>query len=352
MAEENDQPSGVREMRQERQALADLGAALPGTGLAGYAEQFGEATDWPADLRDAPVILDTDIGGDPDDALAVAAAARTLPQFALLLTADETGPRFGRGQRARFARWLLDALGRGDVAVAEGLAVGDTPYYCVEDLTPDAMERQPNDVVAAVRVVCAATDGPVRWVGMGPVGNLAQVIEQAPELARRLRVTQMGGALDYRHPDRAEHNIRLNVPAAHRVLAAIAARALPAAELVTSDVTWTPQIAVNAQSPLYRALAVPDAPLWATILLQHLHRWFERFHPDTLQHDALTLSAAMELPFVLSADARVQMDEIGRLSRAEDGVPLRLSVSARYQPFMQWLTRTLDPAASTTTAAR
>jgi hypothetical protein len=61
----------------------------------------------PATPHDA-VVVDTDIGGDPDDALALAAAARAVPGLSLVVTTDETGAGQGYGQRARFARHLLD----------------------------------------------------------------------------------------------------------------------------------------------------------------------------------------------------------------------------------------------------
>ncbi|WP_239029110.1 nucleoside hydrolase [Pseudonocardia acidicola] len=299
----------------------------------------------PEDLREAPIIIDTDIGGDADDALAVAAAARHQPRLALVLTCDETRPPVGHGQRARFARFLLDALGRTDVAVAAGPAVWDTRYYCVDGLTPDPVPLAPDDVVAAVRAACAGTEGPVRWVGMGPLTNLAHLIEVAPELVGRLRVTQMGGALNYRHPDRAEHNIRLDVAAAHRVLAAVAAGELRAPEFIASDVTFTPALQVTAEHPIYRALAAPAAPPWASILVAHLDRWYAGWHPATIQHDALTLSAALGLPFVDSAPVAVALDAIGRMSEdPADGVPLRLSRAADHPAFMTWLGRALDPA--------
>jgi hypothetical protein len=62
-----------------------------------------------------PVILDADIGGEPDDAMALVIAARELPELTLVLTSDEMS-----GQRARFlsqdidypafARWLQARL--------------------------------------------------------------------------------------------------------------------------------------------------------------------------------------------------------------------------------------------------
>lgn len=64
-----------------------------------------------------PLILDTDIGGDPDDAIAVALAARRFPERALVITTDEH-----RGGRARFARQFLDLLGRPEVVPSKNLS--------------------------------------------------------------------------------------------------------------------------------------------------------------------------------------------------------------------------------------
>ena len=58
----------------------------------------------------APMIIDTDIGGDPDDTVAVVAAGLRVPELALVVTSDEYG-----GERARFVRYLLDLVGRQDV---------------------------------------------------------------------------------------------------------------------------------------------------------------------------------------------------------------------------------------------
>ena len=165
-----------------------------------------------------PVVLDTDIGGDADDALALTAAARSVPGLAAVVTGDEIA-----GQRARFARHLLDLLGRPDVVTVAGADLGSTRYFVVEGLVPDDVPAQRANMVDVVREVCARTDGPVRWVGMGPLTNLARITVEAPDIAARLQVTQMGGALRYRHPDRAEHNVHQDVTAAQIVFAAVAA---------------------------------------------------------------------------------------------------------------------------------
>jgi inosine-uridine nucleoside N-ribohydrolase len=328
----------AEELQRHWRAMTDLGSALPGTGLAALGKELAASGQWPEDLGKSPMIIDTDIGGDADDALAVAAAARRVPELALVLTGDEV-----RGERARFARHLLDLLGRHDIATVAGAAVGASRYYCVDGLVPLSVSVQSTDLIGAVRRVCDATDGPVRWVGMAPMTNLARLLAEAPDLASRLRVTQMGGALRYRDPERAEHNVRLDVPAAAAVLGAVADGRLATPEFIASEVTFTPRMEITGRSPLYTHLRSADAPEWAQLLADHLDRWFRDFFPGSIQHDALTLTAALDLPFVDSDRMRIVMDGIGRTTRAagQEGAPLRWSIAAEYEPFMAWLTSAL-----------
>ena len=152
----------------------------------------------------SPLIIDTDAGTDPDDAVALLVAARAEPTLGLVLTNDEHG-----GERARFVRHLLDLADRTDVPVARGADLPGAPALVVSHLIPADIPIQPDDVHGAVmRVVDGSGGEPVRWLGIGAMTNLAAVLSTAPVLAGRLRVTQMGGALNYRDPDRAEHNFR------------------------------------------------------------------------------------------------------------------------------------------------
>lgn len=282
-------------------------------------------------VQGAPMIIDTDIGGDPDDAIAVTCAARNLPELAAVVTTDEF-----HGQRARFARHLLDLNNRADVPVTAGADLGNTRYHAADGLTPDHIPEQPTDLLHTVRSICASTDRPVRWVGMGPMSNLSRVLRAAPELSDRLVITQMGGALSYRNPDRAEHNFRLDPDAARHVVAN--AHDLL---LVISDVTFTDETAIDAASPTYHNLAADAAPDWARLLHAHLDQWFTRMHPASMQHDPLALSAALQLPFVdfsrhgitLAADARMIADG--------DGHPIWITTRADYPAFRNWLDKQL-----------
>lgn len=277
-----------------------------------------------------PLVIDTDIGGDGDDAIAVTVAALRLPELTLVITTDEH-----HGQRARFARHLLDLIGRDDVAVVAGADLGNDRYLSFRGLVPETVAAQCNDVATAVRAVGA--QGPIRWVGIGPLSNLARVLEGNPDLGTRLHVTQMGGALAYRHPDRAEHNFRVD-PRAVGVLGKLA----HVPQLVPSDVTFRSELEITASSWLYRRFAAPDAPEWARLLRAHLDQWFERFHPATLQHDALTLAGAFDHPAIEFTSERIRLDEAGRMSKDPQGLPVRLASTVDYASFMSWLARQLS----------
>ena len=278
-----------------------------------------------------PMVIDSDNGGDPDDAVTVTCAA-WLPELAAVITADEI-----RGQRAQFTRHQLNLLGRPEVPVTAGADLGNTRYWVMQGFTPTSIAAQPGDVVDTVLRVCASTSGPVRWVGCGPLTNLAYVLRVAPDLADRLVITQMGGAIHYRDPAKAEHNFRLDPDAARYVLAR--ARHLT---LVLSDVTFTPEIALYPGHPLVQRLATPHAPPWARLLAEHIDRWAIGFGYTSKMHDPLTLSVALGLGFVHLEDRPVVVAEDGRMSLDPTaGRVVRVSTRADYSAFMGWLTTQL-----------
>lgn len=330
----------------EHDPVADWKVITSFAGSGGPLGQIAEAVraagpppSGPSAALRAPLIIDTDLGGDPDDAVAVAVAALRVPQLALVITTDEVG-----GERARLARHLLDLAGRPEVPVAAGADLGGRRYFCADGLVPQSVPFQADDVSAAVRTVTsAAGGGPVRWLGIGPMTNLARLTETDADATARLVVTQMGGALAYRDPARAEHNIRRDPAAAISVLTGM--RVLT---LVPSDVTFTEATHISADSPIGRSLADSAAPPWARLLSRHLDRWFERFYPATMQHDGLALASALGHPAVDYGDITVTIAADGRMTATPQGTSLRIAIRADYRGFMWWLGQQLEWAAQGT----
>lgn len=281
----------------------------------------------------APMIIDTDLGGDPDDAVALVVAARRVPELRLVVTSDEYG-----GERARLVRYLLDLVGRRDVRVVAGSDLGNSRMWVMDGVCPAEVPRQDTDVVGVIDEVCAGIEGRIRWVGMGPLSNLARLQREEPLLLPRFAVTQMGGAINYRDPSRAEHNFRVDPAAAIRMLPELG---LWNPTFVVSDVTFDPAMEITRESALYQRWARPNALPWERVLREHFDRWMAKY-PGSMQHDALTLAAAMLWPGVRFVREHVALDDLARMSLYADGTEIAMSVSADYPAFMEWLSQALS----------
>jgi pyrimidine-specific ribonucleoside hydrolase len=261
-------------------------------------------------LETLPVILDTEIGGEPDDAMALVIAARELPELALVITSDELG-----GQRARFARYLLDSAGRADVAVVAGHQLSATPPYFADRLVPDWVAPASTDVARAVAEVCARSGGAARWIGLGPLSNLAGLLAREPGLGRRLFVTQLTGTWSGSGQALPPRNFRLDPAAARQVLAH--ARHL---RLVNYALPAGQQAQLTATSPAIRQLT-DAAPSWAGVLAAHCGQFFARYHPAVIPGGPLALAAALRVRFTPFGPARVSVGETGWITAGHVGAP-------------------------------
>lgn len=280
------------------------------------------------------VVLDTDLLFDPDDVTNLIAAARTI-QHLVVVTADEVG-----GWRARAARGVLDAIGRTDVPVIEGVDLGNDQLI-LDPQTRDELPQPPKiDLVDGIRDICDNTSEQVIWVGCGPMTNLAEILESTPDLAEQLLVTQMGGWLDptrYRNPDKASHNLRIDERSA-----GVALRMCHHLRLVLSEHTGVPQTRITRDSLLYRRFAAPDAPAWATMAAANFDGWFTH-RTGSWMHDPLTLAAILQMPFITFGEERIRIERDVRLYRDPQGRTIRVSDTVDYPAFMNWLTDTVCP---------
>jgi purine nucleosidase len=213
------------------------------------------------------LILDTDIGTDVDDCLALAVVLGS-PELQLEgVTCVYGDVRL----RARMVLKLLALAGRGEVPVMLGASLPllrRRPVYWAGHegaglLEPGDAALTPSSEHAVDYLVRTIWENPgqIHLLAIGPLTNVALAFAREPRLAERLaHLTIMGGAV--RGPGSlglpyAEHNIRCDPEAAHVVLSAGAATTLVPLDVTTRvaiDRTGLERIRA-AGTPFHEAVA-------------------------------------------------------------------------------------------------
>jgi purine nucleosidase len=261
------------------------------------------------------LILDTDIGTDVDDALALAVALGS-PEIRLEGVTCVYGDV---DLRARMVLKLLRLRGRADVPVFAGASrplLGLRPIYWAghegvgllgrgdESLAPEP-EHAVDYLVRAVM----ASPGQIHLAAIGPLTNVALAMLREPRLAASLaHLTIMGGAL--RGPaglalGYAEHNIKCDPEAAHVVMdsgAPITLVPLDVTTLVSLRREHLPRIEA-ARTPFHRAIA-DQLRLYPT---------FAR-RGSTHAHDPLAIATIVEPALVTTRRLHVDVETAGRVA--------------------------------------
>jgi len=177
------------------------------------------ACGWAA-KRPIPILFDTDIGGDIDDALALALALQSpeLDVRGVTTVSDDTQ------QRTRLAWKELGLFGRQDIPLATGASEslfhpGDTrPLGQYKALTAaDAAPQAALRLRAASFLADTLMGSPdkLTLVPVGPLTNIALALKLEPAIKQKIeRIVLMGGAFELLRP---EYNIVRDAAAAQIV---------------------------------------------------------------------------------------------------------------------------------------
>jgi purine nucleosidase len=323
-----------------------------------------------------PVILDTDIGTDVDDALALALAAAS-PELRIggVTTVHADAPL-----RARIARTLLDLAGREDIPVIAGAStplqaplpenfhwgprlwghegVGVLPP---EDLFPTADPDTNADAAARFIIEkAAAHPGELSLITVGPLTNVARALQVEPQLADRVfDLTLMGGMIDTSKsdwPPMLETNLNADPGAARIVFDSAVPLTIVPIE-VTTRVFLSP-----AQREEMRAWGQPLSDKLVT-LMEQMREGFSDFSQTlglsadifqgrTYMHDPLAVYASMASHFVNLRRMHVHLevhDHVLRTVTYSDRVPnTRVCVDVDAPAFVRfWLERVKQLATTT-----
>lgn len=255
-----------------------------------------------------PVILDTDIGDDIDDALALAFALQSpeLDVRAIITVLQH------RERRADLVWKILQLYGRTDIAVGMGAEqplvtpprtgkVRQTDALGPEDRMPEAARR--NGVQLLIET-CLRSPRKLTLVAYGPLTNLALALKAEPGLARHIeRLVLMNGV--YFRPG-LEYNTVRDPEAA----AIVFGSGLPVVA-VGLDVTMQCRLDANDMERL-------DKSSLATVkFLRELIRIWQEGRPERrpVLHDPLAVAVTFRPELVKLERGRVEIELRGQPER-------------------------------------
>lgn len=172
--------------------------------------------------KPVPIVLDTDIGTDIDDAFALSLVLKS-PELDLRAVTTVSGDTEAR---ARLAAKMLSAAGRNDVPVAAGLP--GARLNIAQTRWADGFSSPSLLKLGAVELMKREIDrahGSIVIVAIGPLTNVAALFEKYPAEKRKIRrIVLMGGSIarGYRPGSGAtpEYNIAADAKSAQTVFAA------------------------------------------------------------------------------------------------------------------------------------
>lgn len=283
----------------------------------------------------APVILDTDIGTDIDDAYALVQVVRS-PELELL---GVTTVSSDAAARARLAAKLLAVAGRPEVPVYAGTST-TIQYMAAADwaagFTSPALHESGG--VEFMRRLVNARPGKITILAVGELTNVAALLQSEPGIAAKIKaIALMGGSVRRGYAPGSkpepEWNIKSNAAAA-RVVFASGVPLLVAPLDSTADLKLLPEHRVKlfaAGLPATDALAAQDA-IW-----RHTNTW-KGDNPTLFDNLAVALVATPDLAPLTPMHLVVEADGLTRELPGEKP-NARVALACDVQPFLEYFHR-------------
>lgn len=148
------------------------------------------------------ILIDTDIGGDVDDALALALALNSSE----LEIVGITNVYLANEWRANVTRNMLKVYGREDIPVCTGAEkplIGWWDENRIPNSSADFASIEGNEKLCACDFILkmAKEHEDLIVVAIGPLTNVALAIAKEPAIVNRIRIVMMGGEIDKAHPE-------------------------------------------------------------------------------------------------------------------------------------------------------
>jgi inosine-uridine nucleoside N-ribohydrolase len=286
----------------------------------------------PAAPPRAPVVLDTDIGTDVDDAFALALALAS-PELELRgVTTAGSDPHV----RAQMVCRLLTAVGRRDLPVAAGRPPQPTReirgqlQYAHHPAVIFNRTAKPvkEPAVEFLYNQLKARPGKLTLVATGPLTNLARLFAEHPDCKPWVqRIILRGGAVRMdgkeKPPADAADNLRADVPAARAVFAA----GIPLV-VVPDDVT----AGLKLEEPLRHRLFQAGTAL--TYQVQALYQLWDQ--PTPTLRDPLAVALCGDERFGKLEDLALELGDRGDLHIGKGKPNAHVVTAVRGEEFLKW----------------
>ena len=274
----------------------------------------------PAGSLRTPVIVDTDIGDDIDDAFALALVIRSN-ELELRAVTTVTGDTQARARIAAKILWAADLR---NVPVAAGVPdkrpAGPQARWA-DGFTSSAISSQ--GALSLLHTEAQRSTGGLILIAMGPLTNLAAFIQQHPEDKPKIQeIALMGGSIARGYTagsgPTAEYNIAADATAAQTVFrSGIPLRVAPL------DVTASLQLEAEPRNQIFAQHTELTEALSALYLL-----WGQ---PTPTLHDAMAV-ALLTKPGLCSTE-RVHIDiQQNGMTRTATSAPANATVALQTDP--------------------
>jgi inosine-uridine nucleoside N-ribohydrolase len=302
-------------------------------------------------MTPVPVIFDTDIGTDIDDAYALAALIQR-PELELLGVTTVSGDTVARARLA--AKLLAMAGGRSKSAPVYAGEPGSTQYMKQVDWARGYAAPNLHDA-GAVEFMRREIDkhpGQVTLIAVGELTNVAALLNAAPGIGKKIHaIALMGGSIRRGYAPGSkpepEWNIKSNAAAARTVFTS-GVPLLVAPLDSTADLRLTPEMRVELFS---RGTPLNDALASLNSIWRHTNTW-KAENPTLFDVLAVEL-VAPRTPYTL-ASLRVEVADDG-LTQPVAGTPnaqvaLEVDAAAFMRDFVARLNGSPDASLKTTPA--
>ncbi|MCI0638592.1 MAG: nucleoside hydrolase [Gemmataceae bacterium] len=278
--------------------------------------------------RRIPVLIDTDIGDDIDDAFALALALAS-PELDVRGITTVHGDAYTRAHIV--CRWL-HALGRKDISVATGAPPRAKPsiqgqlQYGLRPAFRLRPEKQ--SAVDFLYQLLKAKPGELTLVAIGPLTNIAGLLGKHPDAKGLIkRVVIMGGSVRRgyggNNESEPEWNVKTDIDAAKAVFAS-------GVPLTVAPLDATAQLKLE---PVLRAgILRSNRPL-----NQELHALYQLWEEtDPILFDPLAVTLAFTERFCRMEELCLAVDDKG-FTRLVDGKPnARVALATKREEFLKW----------------